>query len=128
MSKCSPRRQSITVRICIAVMFPVLLFQILVLLFIGIRFSDHEQVDAINETIWMNQKGIAELFGVTVPNVSYHFKNIFGSGELEPELVIKEFLITAQSGARGISTEKVKFYNLDAIIAVGYRINSKRAT
>ncbi len=96
-------------------------------------FSNEEgeisvQVDAINETIWMNQKGIAELFSVTVPNVSYHFKNIFGSGELEPELVIKEFLITAQSGARGISTEKVKFYNLDAIIAVGYRINSKRAT
>lgn len=86
------------------------------------------QVDAINETIWMNQKGIAELFNVTVPNISYHFKNIFNSGELEPELVIKEVLITAQSGARGLSPEKVKFYNLDAIIAVGYRVNSKRAT
>ncbi len=86
------------------------------------------QVDAVNETIWLNQKGIAELFGVTVPNISYHLKNIFEEKELEADSVIKEILITAQSGARGLSQDKVRFYNLDAIIAVGYRVNSKRAT
>ncbi len=88
----------------------------------------HVQVDAVNETIWLNQKAIAELFGVTVPNISYHLKKIFETGELDPETVIKEILITAQSGARGVSDEKIKFYNLDAIISVGYRVNGKRAT
>ncbi len=86
------------------------------------------QVDQVNETIWLNQKGIAELFNVTVPNISYHLKNIFKEEELIPSMVIKEILITAQSGARGLSDEKIRFYNLDAIIAVGYRVNSKRAT
>ena len=66
-------------------------------------------VDASNETIWATQKAMAELFGVTVPNISYHFKRIFSSGELEPEMVIKEILITAQSGFRGLSEEKVLF-------------------
>ncbi len=88
----------------------------------------HVQVDAVNETIWLNQKAIAELFGVSVPNISYHLKRIFAEEELMPETVIKEILITAQSGARGLSEEKVKFYNLDVIISVGYRVNSKRAT
>lgn len=86
------------------------------------------QVDAVNETIWLNQKGIAELFGVTVPNISYHLKRVFNDEELDADAVIKEILITAQSGVRGLSDEKIRFYNLDAIIAVGYRINSKRAT
>ena len=85
-------------------------------------------MDAERETMWATQKSIAQVFGVTVPNISYHLKNIFESGELMREMVIKEFLITAQSGARGLSEEKVNFYNLDAIIAVGYRVNSKRAT
>ncbi len=88
----------------------------------------HVQVDAVNETIWLNQKAIAKLFGVTVPNISYHFKKIFANEELSPNAVIKEILITAQSGARGLSNEKVQFYNLDAIISVGYRVNSKKAT
>lgn len=86
------------------------------------------QVDAVNETVWMSQKGMAELFGVTVSNISYHLKKIFDDAELDASAVIKEILITAQSGARGVSEEKVRFYNLDAIIAVGYRVNSKRAT
>ena len=85
-------------------------------------------VDPSGETIWATQKAIAALFEVTVPNISYHFKKIFQSGELDPDMVIKEFLITAQSGARGRSEEPVKFYNLDAIISIGYRINSIRAT
>ena len=85
-------------------------------------------VDTANETIWANQKAIAALFGVTVPNISYHLGRIFKSGELEADTVVKEFLITAQSGARGTSEEKVKYYNLDAIISIGYRVNSFRAT
>lgn len=85
-------------------------------------------VDPVNETIWANQKAIAALFDVTVPNISYHFKKIFKSGELDAGTVVKAFLITAQSGARGTSDEKVKYYNLDAIISIGYRINSFRAT
>lgn len=85
-------------------------------------------VDPVNETIWANQKAIAALFDVTVPNISYHFKKIFESGELDAGTVVKDFLITAQSGARGLSEDKVLYYNLDAIISVGYRINSLRAT
>ena len=85
-------------------------------------------IDPSNETIWATQKAMAELFGVTVPNISYHLKRIFTSGELEPEMVIKEILITAQSGVRGISEEKVKYYNLDAILSLGYRVNSVQAT
>ena len=85
-------------------------------------------VDPSNETIWASQKAIAALFGCTKQNVSYHMGKIFASGELERSAVVKEFLITAQSGARGLSEDKVRYYNLDAIISVGYRINSLRAT
>lgn len=85
-------------------------------------------VDAETETIWATQKAIAELFGVTVPNISYHFKNIFLSGELSPDMAIKEILIPMQNGTRGLSDSKIKYYNLDAIISVGYRINSICAT
>ena len=85
-------------------------------------------VDSAGETIWATQKAIAALFGVTVPNISYHLGRIFKSGELEADAVVKEILITAQSGARGISDEKVRYYNLDAIISIGYKVNSIRAT
>ena len=85
-------------------------------------------VDPAGETIWATQKAIAALFGVTVPNISYHLGRIFKSGELEADAVVKEILITAQSGARGISDEKVRYYNLDAIISIGYKVNSIRAT
>lgn len=85
-------------------------------------------VDPVNETIWANQKAIATLFDCTKQNVSYHMGKIFASGELDRSMVVKEFLTTAQSGVRGLSEEKVFYYNLDAIISVGYRINSLRAT
>ena len=85
-------------------------------------------VDPVNETIWASQKAISALFGCTKQNVSYHMGKIFASGELERSAVVKEILITAQSGARGLSEDKVLYYNLDAIISVGYRINSRRAT
>ena len=77
-------------------------------------------VDSESETIWATQKAMAELFGVTVPNISYHLKNIFHSGELSNETVIKEILITAQNGVRGLSEGKIKYYNRDVIISVGY--------
>ena len=83
-------------------------------------------VDPVNETIWASQKAIASLFACTKQNVSYHMGKIFASGELERSAVVKEFLTTAQSGARGLSEDKVLYYNLDAIISVGYRINSLR--
>ena len=85
-------------------------------------------VHASNETVWATQKAIAQLFRVSVPNISYHFKKIFSSGELDAQTVIKEILITAQSGVRGLSEEKVKYYNLDAILSLGYRVNSVQAT
>lgn len=85
-------------------------------------------VDPENETIWASQKAIAALFDCTKQNVSYHMGKIFASGELERSTVVKEILTTAQSGARGLSEDKVLYYNLDAIISVGYRINSLRAT
>lgn len=82
------------------------------------------QVDTVNETIWLNQKGIAELFGVSISAINQHIKNIFKECELVEEAVIKTFLITASDG----KSYNVRFYNLDMIIAIGYRVNSKRAT
>jgi hypothetical protein len=77
-----------------------------------------------NETIWLPQKGIAQLFECSTDNVSLHFKNIFAAGELEQNSVTEEYSATASDG----KSYKTKFYNLDAIIAVGYRVNSHQAT
>jgi len=77
-----------------------------------------------DETIWMSQQELAKLFDTTKNNISSHMKNIFESGELEENSVVKIFLTTAKDGKK----YNVIHYNLDAIIAVGYRINSKRAT
>lgn len=79
------------------------------------------------ETFWLTQKDMAELFGVDVRTVSEHLKNIYDSGELVEEATIRKIRIVRQEGARKVRREVV-FYNLDAIIAVGYRVNSKRAT
>jgi hypothetical protein len=81
-------------------------------------------VTFLNDTFWLPQKGIAELFGCSTDNVSLHLKNIFTDGELEPNSVTEEISATASDG----KNYKTKFYNLDAIIAVGYRVNSKQAT
>ncbi|MEA3445438.1 MAG: virulence RhuM family protein [Bacteroidota bacterium] len=83
-----------------------------------------------NETIWMPQKKIAELFDVQRPAITKHLKNIFESGELDEKVVCSILELTTQHGAIAGKTQNVKskFYNLDAIIAVGYRINSNRAT
>jgi len=77
-----------------------------------------------DETLWLSQKLMAELFGVDVRTVSEHLKNIFASQELTAEAVIRKFRITASDG----KNYQTQFYNLDAIISVGYRVNSIRAT
>ncbi|MDR3185055.1 MAG: virulence RhuM family protein [Prevotellaceae bacterium] len=80
-----------------------------------------------NETFWMTQKAIAELFDVNVPAISKHLKHIYEDGELLPSATISKMEIVQNESGREVS-RMVDFYNLDAIIAVGYRINSKRAT
>lgn len=83
---------------------------------IEVRYQD--------ETIWLTQKLMATLFDVTVPTINEHLKNIFVSKELDENGVIRKFLITASDGKR----YNTNFYNLDAIISIGYRVNSVRAT
>lgn len=91
---------------------------------------DHQiKVDVyfLDETFWLNQKRLGELFGVEVPTINYHLKEIFTSGELDEAATIRKIRIVQQEGTRQVSRE-VEFYNLDAIIAVGYRVNSFQAT
>lgn len=80
-----------------------------------------------NETLWLTQRQIAELFGVSVPTINEHIKNIFKENELEKEATIRKFLIVQNEGNREVSRE-IEHYNLDMIISVGYRVNSKNAT
>jgi len=82
------------------------------------------------ETIWLTQAQMAELFGVKRPAVTKHLKNIFESGELDEQVVSSKMEHTTSHGAieGKTQTKQIKYYNLDAIIAVGYRVNSKRAT
>ena len=80
-----------------------------------------------NETVWLTQKHMADLFQTTVPNINMHLKSIFDEGELEEQATIKDFLIVQKEGKREVK-RKQKFYNLDAIISVGYRIKSQIAT
>lgn len=83
-----------------------------------------------NETLWLNQERIAQLFGVQRPAISKHLKNIFDSGELVEKVVCSILEQTTQHGAvvGKSQTKPVKYYNLDAIISVGYRVNSSQAT
>ena len=83
---------------------------------IEVRYQD--------ETLWMTQKAMAALFDVTVPTVNEHLNNVFASGELEKDSVIRKFRITASDG----KSYNTKHYNLDAVISVGYRVNSIQAT
>lgn len=84
--------------------------------FVSVVFQD--------ETFWLSQKGMAELFETSKQNISLHLKNCFDEEELDKESVVKDFLTTAADG----KNYKTQHYNLDAIIAVGYRVNSKKAT
>lgn len=80
-----------------------------------------------NETVWLTQKLMAKLFQTTIPNINMHLKNIFDEGELDPESTIKDFLIVRLEGNREIN-RSIDYYNLDAIISVGYRIKTQVAT
>lgn len=82
------------------------------------------EVTLENETVWLNQTQLTELFQTTKQNVSLHIKNIFGEGELDENSVVKDYLTTAADGKQ----YKTKYYNLDVIISVGYRVKSHRGT
>ena len=88
------------------------------------------QVVVKDETLWCTQKAMAQLFGVGVPAISKHLKNIFDEGELDKNVVVSKMEITTQHGAmeEKTQTHNVDFYSLDAIIAVGYRVSSLKAT
>jgi hypothetical protein len=86
---------------------------------VGVLFRD--------ETAWLSQKALAELFGVGVPAIAKHLKNIFESGELDAAATVSKMEMVRAEGARQV-TRAVEYYNLDAIIAVGYRVNSHQAT
>ena len=95
--------------------------------FILYQLPDEEgrvQVVIKDETIWATQKAMAQLFGVGVPAISKHLKNIFEEGELPEISVVSKMEITASDGKDYLTS----FYSLDAIIAVGYRVSSARAT
>ena len=80
-----------------------------------------------NETVWLTQAQMVELFQTTKQNVSLHVSNVFKEGELEQASTVKEYLTVQQEGIRSVSRQ-VKYYNLDVIISVGYRVKSKRGT
>lgn len=80
-----------------------------------------------DETIWVTQRGMAELFGCTSDNISLHLKNIYADGELSEISTTEDFSVVQSEGSRQV-TRSVRFYNLDAVISVGYRVNSHRAT
>ena len=91
--------------------------------------SDKEYVSVVfkDETFWLTQKAMAELFDVNVPAVSKHLQNIYEEQELSRDATISKMETVRQEGERQVK-RTVDFYNLDAIIAVGYRVNSKKAT
>jgi hypothetical protein len=88
--------------------------------------EDSIEVRVAEETVWLTQPFIAELFQTTVPNISMHLRSIYETGELTAEATLKNFLTVRQEGARQVR-RNLEYYNLDAIIAVGFRVNSARA-
>ena len=80
-----------------------------------------------DDTIWLTQKAMGELFGCSADNISLHLKNIYKEGELESNSTSEVFSVVQNEGGRNVE-RAIKYYNLDAIISVGYRVNSKRAT
>lgn len=91
--------------------------------------EEQVSVDVVvkNETIWTTQRAMAELFGCSSDNISLHLKNIYASDELQEISTTEKFSVVQKEGSRNIN-RKVTFYNLDAIISVGYRVNSSKAT
>ncbi len=94
------------------------------------QFNTKINVVVKDETIWLTQKAMSELFDVKVPAISKHLKNIFEEGELNEQLVVSKMETTTIHGAIAdkTQTKDTNFYNLDAIISVGYRVNSAKAT
>lgn len=92
--------------------------------------SENNNINVVvkDDTIWATQKTIAELYGVQAPAISKHLKNIYEEGELEDFTTISKMEIVVNRGFRGAVKEEMIFYNLDAIISVGYRVNSRKAT
>ena len=94
--------------------------------------DENDSIDIIikDESIWLNQKGMSELFGIDRTGIGRHLKNIFDEGELDEKVVCASFAHTTEHGAIEGKTQitKIKYYNLDAIISVGYRVNSYKAT
>lgn len=91
------------------------------------EMENHQETVSVtfkDETFWLTQKAMSELFGCSSDNISLHLKNIFSEGELIKDSVTEKFSATASDGKNYLT----QFYNLDAIIAVGYRVNSKQAT
>ncbi|KIM13234.1 MAG: DNA-binding protein [Sulfurovum sp. FS08-3] len=85
------------------------------------------KVSIDNETLWLSQKQLAELFGTSADNIGLHFKNIYKEQELDEDATTKDFSVVQKEGKREVK-RKIKHYNLDAIISVGYRVNSSKAT
>jgi len=97
------------------------------LLYTGNDGNVNIEVFLKDETVWLTQKAMAELFGVKIPAISKHLSNIFESGELQKQSTISILETVQKEGYRHV-TRKMEFYNLDAIISVGYRVNSYQAT
>ncbi len=97
------------------------------LIFTGQAGEQSIEARYVDETIWLSQKLMAELFNVDVRTISEHLKNIYSQQEIIPEATIRKFRIVQKEGNRDVARD-VDFYNLDAIISVGYRVNSVRAT
>ena len=95
-----------------------------------LMYGSDEKVEVLvqDETIWATQKSIAELFGVNKSSISRHLKNIYESGELKEDATVAKFATVVNRGIRGEVEEELAYYNLDAIISVGYRVNSQKAT
>ncbi|WP_282164870.1 virulence RhuM family protein [Cellulophaga baltica] len=85
------------------------------------------QVSLQDDTVWLTQKQLSELFQTIIPNINMHLKNIFNEGEQVEKATIKEFLIVQSEGKRKVK-RKQTVYNLEIIISIGYRVNSFRAT
>lgn len=98
-----------------------------ILIYQGEDGQSNFTVELINDTIWLSQKQMAGLFDKDSDTISLHLKNIFQSGELDEVSTTEEYSVVRKEGNRQVN-RRMKFYNLDAIISVGYRVNSKKGT
>lgn len=101
--------------------------QVSILLYPQAGGSDATEVRLEGDTVWLTQKQMAELFATTPENILMHLKNVYQEGELRESATAKDFLVVRQEGKRQVKRQ-LKHYNLDAIISVGYRVNSTQAT